>query len=286
MSQLGLHVRSADLSEWDRVLEAIRHPGQEVTIAMIGKYVALTEAYKSLNEALFHAGIHTKSKVNIRFIDSEDLEPRNVVLEKMIGQVDGILVPGGFGERGIEGKIRAIQYARERKIPFLGICLGMQLAVIEYARDVLGLETATSTEFDAKTETPIIGLITEWLTQKGEKEARSKASELGGTMRLGAQITHLEKDTLAQRIYHSDTIYERHRHRYEVNNHYLEPLEKAGLKVSGKSRDKRLVEMVEILSHPWFVACQFHPEFTSTPRDGHPLFEGFIKACLSHRDNS
>ena len=227
MSQLGLHVRSADLSEWDRVLEAIRHPGQEVTIAMIGKYVALTEAYKSLNEALFHAGIHTKSKVNIRFIDSEDLEPRNVVLEKMIGQVDGILVPGGFGERGIEGKIRAIQYARERKIPFLGICLGMQLAVIEYARDVLGLETATSTEFDAKTETPIIGLITEWLTQKGEKEARSKASELGGTMRLGAQITHLEKDTLAQRIYHSDTIYERHRHRYEVNNHYLEPLEKA-----------------------------------------------------------
>ncbi|WP_440615977.1 CTP synthase [Cysteiniphilum sp. 6C5] len=278
VSQLGLHVRSADLSEWDKVVYEINNPQKEITIAMVGKYVSLTEAYKSLNEALFHAGIHNHAKVNIKFIDSEDIEKGDV--KKVIGKVDGILVPGGFGSRGVEGKIKAVQYARENKIPFLGICLGMQVAVIEYARNVLGLKHANSTEFDPKAQDILIGLITEWQTATGDKEKRTSQSDMGGTMRLGAQLCHLQKDSLAHRVYAADSIKERHRHRYEVNNNYVGALEDAGLVISGKSQDKKLVEVVEIPTHPWFIACQFHPEFTSTPRDGHRLFEGFVKACL------
>ena len=281
VSKLGLHVKSADLSEWDQVVKAIKAPQKEVTIAMIGKYVSLTEAYKSLNEALFHAGIHHKAKVNINYIDSEGLEGKELKL--VIGKVDGILVPGGFGLRGVEGKIKAVQYARENNIPFLGICLGMQVAVIEYARNVLGLENAHSTEFNKETKDPLIGLITEWQTQSGDKEKRSQSDDLGGTMRLGAQLCHLVSDSLAAKVYGDKQIYERHRHRYEVNNNYVEALEKKGLKISGKSKDKKLVEVIEIESHPWFIACQFHPEFTSTPRDGHPLFESFVEACLAHK---
>ncbi len=278
VSQLGLHVRSADLSEWDKVVYAIKNPKHEITIAMVGKYVSLTEAYKSLNEALFHAGIHNHTKVNIKFVDSEEIEKDDV--KKIIGKVDGILVPGGFGARGVEGKIKAVQYARENNIPFLGICLGMQVAVIEYARNVLGLRGANSTEFQADAKDILIGLITEWQTEHGSKEKRSQASDLGGTMRLGAQLCHLKEGSLARKVYGSSRIKERHRHRYEVNNHYVDALEKAGLVVSGKSQDHKLVEVIEIPTHSWFIACQFHPEFTSTPRDGHPLFEGFVRACL------
>ncbi|MFZ9034841.1 MAG: CTP synthase [Francisellaceae bacterium] len=282
VSQLGLHVKSADLSQWDRVVEAIENPEYEITIAMIGKYVSLTEAYKSLNEALFHAGIHTHTKVNIRFVDSEELEDSEVNIADIIADVDGILVPGGFGHRGVEGKVKAVQYARENKIPYLGICLGMQVAVIEYARHVLGLVEANSTEFDKTTPHPLIGLITEWQAKDGEFQKRSESSDLGGTMRLGAQVCHLIEGTKAHKIYGMADISERHRHRYEVNNNYVKQLEEAGLIISGKSQDYKLVEMVEIADHPWFVACQFHPEFSSTPRDGHRLFEGFVKAALKH----
>ncbi|WP_119342784.1 CTP synthase [Facilibium subflavum] len=281
VSQLGLHVKSADLSEWDKVVYEIENPKHEVTIAMIGKYITLTEAYKSLNEALFHAGIHTHSKVNIEFVDSEEIE--NALPEEVIGKVDGILVPGGFGSRGVEGKIKAIQYARENKIPFLGICLGMQLAVVEYARHVLGLTDANSTEFSSETIHPVVGLITQWQSAEGEYQLRSDQSDLGGTMRLGAQCCHVKEDTLSRKVYGQAEVFERHRHRYEVNNNYIAQLEKAGMVISGKSQDLKLVEMVEIQSHPWFIACQFHPEFTSTPRDGHRLFEGFVQACLAYK---
>ncbi|MDF3029995.1 MAG: synthase [Moraxellaceae bacterium] len=280
IERLGLgKLPPADLADWQRVVDALMHPEKEITIAMVGKYTELIDAYKSLNEALLHAGIQNRSKVRINYIDAESIEAEGTgVLE----QVDAILVPGGFGDRGTEGKITAVKFARERKIPYLGICLGMQVAVIEYARHVAGLEGAHSTELKKEPAHPVIGLITEWRTESGELERRDENSDLGGTMRLGAQECRLEAGTKARELYGQDVIIERHRHRYEVNNNYLPQLEQAGLRVSGRSADNNLVEMIEIPDHPWFVACQFHPEFTSSPRDGHPLFSGFVKAALKH----
>jgi CTP synthase len=280
VEKLKLDAPRADLHEWDAVVEAIQQPQHTVTIAMAGKYMDLVDSYKSLNEALVHAGIQTRSRVNIRYIDSEKLETEGAAAAALQG-VDAILVPGGFGNRGIEGKIVAVQYAREHGIPYLGICLGMQVAVIEYARYKAGLRNANSTEFDRNTPHPVIALITEWQQEDGAVEARSEQSELGGTMRLGAQTCLLAQDSLVQKLYGQDRISERHRHRYEFNNNYRQQLEKAGLRISGMSHDNSLVEVVEIPEHPWFVGCQFHPEFTSTPRDGHPLFTGFIRAALS-----
>ncbi len=277
---LGLDVPAADLSEWRSVIDGLEKPDGEVCVAMVGKYMHLTEAYKSLSEALIHAGIHTRTQVNIEYIDSEEIEAEGV--ERLYG-MDAILVPGGFGERGVEGKIAAVRYARENGIPYLGICLGMQVAVIEFARNVAGLEGAQSTEFDKNSPHPVIALITEWLDADGNVEVRSEDSDLGGTMRLGGQECRLAEGSVARELYAREVIVERHRHRYEFNNTYLETLEKAGLRVSGRSTDGRLVEMVEIPDHPWFVACQFHPEFTSTPRDGHPLFTGFIRAARGHQ---
>ncbi|MEX2525378.1 MAG: CTP synthase [Gammaproteobacteria bacterium] len=273
-----LNVPPADLSEWDAVVDAMEHPSGEVRIAMVGKYIDLADSYKSLSEALLHAGVHTRTRIHISYVDSEEIETSGVtVLEGM----DAILVPGGFGSRGIEGKIRAVQYARENRIPYLGICLGMQLAVIEFARHVAGLEGANSTEFDPETKHPVIALITEWLDYyAGNLEQRDEGSELGGTMRLGGQQCHLVEGTLVRDMYGRDTIVERHRHRYEFNNGYRQELEQKGLIISGVSMDEKLVEIVELENHPWFIGCQFHPEFTSTPRDGHPLFTGFIRASL------
>ncbi len=282
VEQLRLDVPPADLSEWQAVVDGLTHTEGEVDIAMVGKYVDLTESYKSLNEALIHAGIRARRKVNIHFIDSEELESDTTLAA--LRDMDAILVPGGFGERGVEGKIAAARYARENAIPYLGICLGMQVAVIEYARHVAGLESAHSTEFVRDTPHPVIALITEWLNPDGTVEQRSENTDLGGTMRLGAQPCKLAKGTIARRVYGKDVIHERHRHRYEFNNGYRQDLEDAGLKVAGTSIDGRLVEMVEIPEHPWFVACQFHPEFTSTPRYGHPLFSGFLEAALAHRE--
>ncbi|MBI2379846.1 MAG: CTP synthase [Gammaproteobacteria bacterium] len=271
----------ADLSEWEQVLYAEANPKGEVNIAFVGKYVNLTDAYKSINEALKHAGLKNRQTINIHYIDSEDIiSEGTAVLEGK----DAILVGPGFGERGIEGKIQAAKYARENKVPYLGICLGMQVAMIEFARHVAGLEGAHSTEFDRAAAYPVVGLITEWLNQDGQVEQRDEESDLGGTMRLGAQPCHLEPGTLAHRVYGADTIIERHRHRYEVNNNLLPRIEAAGLKVSGRSYDKTLVEVIELPDHPWFLAGQFHPEFTSTPRDGHPLFSGFIGAAVDYRD--
>jgi CTP synthase len=277
---LGLDVPAADLSEWRDVMDGLEHPDGEVCIAMVGKYMHLTEAYKSLSEALVHAGIHTRTRVNIEYIDSEQIEAEGVT--KLHG-VDAILVPGGFGERGVEGKIATVRYARENGIPYLGICLGMQVAVIEYARNVAGLEGAQSTEFDLDSPHPVIALITEWLDAGGNVEVRNESSDLGGTMRLGGQECRLEEGSKARRLYGREVIVERHRHRYEFNNTYLETLVKSGLRISGRSIDGKLMEMVEIPDHPWFVACQFHPEFTSTPRDGHPLFTGFVQAAREHQ---
>ena len=280
VSKLRLDVPPADLTEWKTVVEALTHPVNEVTIAIVGKYVDHSDAYKSLNEALIHAGIRTRTKVNINYIDSEIIEDEGVGRLK---DVDAILVPGGFGERGVEGKIATVRFARENKIPYLGICLGMQAAVIEFARDVAGLEGAHSTEFLPKSPHPVIGLITEWMAESGHLETRDENSDLGGSMRLGGQQCRLQSDSLAFQLYQKDVITERHRHRYEFNNQYLEKLEKAGMRFSGKSIDGRLVEVVEILDHPWFLACQFHPEFTSTPRKGHPLFSGFVLAAYQHK---
>lgn len=277
VERFGLQCQPADLSEWDRVVDAKLHPEKEVTIAMVGKYMELLDAYKSLIEAMGHAGIQNRTKVNLRYIDSEEIE--NEGTAKLEG-VDAILVPGGFGLRGVEGKIKAVQYARENKIPYLGICLGMQVAVIEYARNVLGWSDANSTEFTQTSSHPVVGLITEWQDAAGSVEVRSDSSDLGGTMRLGAQDCQLMAGSTVRECYGKDVIVERHRHRYEVNNNLLPQLEAAGLKVSGRSADGALVEVVEAPDHPWFVACQFHPEFTSTPRDGHPLFSGFVKAAL------
>jgi CTP synthase len=280
VSKLRLDVPPADLAEWEAVVDALEHSDGEATIAIVGKYVDHSDAYKSLNEALIHAGIRTRTKVNIVYIDSETIEDEGVTRLKGI---DAILVPGGFGERGVEGKIATVKYARENKIPYLGICLGMQVAVIEFARDAAGLEGAHSTEFLPKSPHPVIGLITEWMSEDGQLEVRNAESDLGGSMRLGGQQCRLQSDSLAFQLYQKDVITERHRHRYEFNSQYLEKLEKAGMKFSGKSIDGRLVEVVEISDHPWFLACQFHPEFTSTPRKGHPLFSGFVVAAVEHK---
>ena len=284
--KLGILARAADLSVWKKLVEALQHPQHEVNIAFVGKYVDLTESYKSLIEALTHAGIHTLSKVRIHYIDSEGIEKEGT---GALGAMDAILVPGGFGRRGTEGKLMAIRHARENKIPYLGICLGMQLAVIEFARDVAGLAGAHSTEFDAQSPHPVVALITEWLDREGRIEQRDAQSDLGGTMRLGGQSCKLADDSLAREIYGAAQIVERHRHRYEVNNAYLPRLEQAGLRVSGVSAEgKALCEMIELPregenAHPWFVGCQFHPEFTSNPRQGHPLFISFVKAALAAR---
>ncbi len=275
VEKFGLEVPAADLSEWEEVVQALHEPVGEVNIGMVGKYVDLADAYISLNEALKHAGIRTRTKVNIHYFDSEQVAAEG---PGMLGGMDALLVPGGFGERGIEGKIAAAGFARKEGIPYLGICLGMQVAVIDYAREVCGLEGAHSTEFDPDSPHPVIALITEWLDREGTREQRSAGSDMGGTMRLGAQKSRIQPDTLAQRIYGGESIFERHRHRYEFNNNYREALADKGLVFSGVSVDD-LVEIVELPDHPWFLGCQFHPEFTSTPRDGHPLFTGFINAA-------
>ncbi len=278
--QLRLDLPPADLSEWQAIVDAKRNPSGEVDIAMVGKYVDLRDSYISLSEALLHGGIHTQTRVNIHYIEAQDILDNGT---ECLRAMDGIVVPGGFGDRGIEGKIRAVQFAREHGIPYLGICLGLQVAVIEAARNLAGLEGAKSTEFDKSTPHPVVGLITEWQTAAGDVEQRDEQSELGGTMRLGAQKILLAEGSLAARTYGSEAIQERHRHRYEVNNNYRDELEEAGLRFSGLSVDD-LVEMVEIPGHPWFLASQFHPEFTSNPRDGHPLFKGFISAARRHHE--
>ncbi len=270
----------ADLSVWEKLIYALEHPSGTVDIALVGKYVDLTESYKSLSEALIHAGIHTGSKVKVHYIDSESIEKNGTDALK---NMNAILVPGGFGKRGVEGKIKAIQLARENNIPYLGICLGMQLAVIEYARNVCGLAGANSTEFDPDTPHPVIALITEWQGRDGKVAHRTEKSDLGGTMRLGAQAAQLEPGSMAHKIYGSDTINERHRHRYEVNNQYIGRLKDKGLRISGLTKAEQLCEMVELPSHPWFIGCQFHPEFTSTPRGSHPLFKSFVEAALKHQ---
>jgi CTP synthase len=278
--QLGLDLPPADLSEWEAIVEAKQNPTAEVDIAMVGKYMDLKDSYISLVEALLHGGIHTRTRVNIHFVESTDLEEQGL---DRLRDMDGIVVPGGFGDRGIEGKIETVRLARENGIPYLGICLGMQVAVIEAARNMAGLEGAMSTEFDKDTPHPVVALITEWQDEKGEVEQRDEESDLGGTMRLGAQQVTLVDGTLAAKMYGTTTIEERHRHRYEVNNNYRARLEEAGMRFSGLSVDN-LVEMVEIPDHPWFLASQFHPEFTSNPRDGHPLFKGFISAVRKYRE--
>lgn len=266
----------ADLVEWEQVLYQESNPTGEITIGMVGKYVELPDAYKSVNEALGHAGLKNRVTVNIKYIDSQDVESKGVAV---LAGLDGILVPGGFGERGVEGKILAAKYAREQKVPYLGICLGMQVALIEYARNVAGLSGAHSTEFNKATPYPVVGLITEWRDADGSVEVRTDKSDLGGTMRLGSQNCNLIDNTKARDIYGKSVIQERHRHRYEVNNNLRPQLEEAGLVISGLSADNQLVEMIEIPDHPWFVAGQFHPEFNSTPRDGHPLFQSFVAAA-------
>ena len=276
---LALNVPEADLSMWQGLLDAITHPEHEVRIAMVGKYVDLTESYKSLTEALSHAGIHTRSKVSVTYIDSEDIESQG---PDSLAEFDAILVPGGFGKRGTEGKIAAIRYAREHQVPYLGICLGMQLAVVEFARDVAGLGGANSTEFDPAAPHPVVALITEWKDREGKVEVRSTSSDLGGTMRKGSQRCPVKPNSLAHRIY-GDEVNERHRHRYEVNNVYVPRLEEAGLVISARTPTENLPEIMELPDHPWFMGVQFHPEFTSTPRDGHPLFIGFIRAALAHQ---
>ncbi|MEW5768965.1 MAG: CTP synthase [Pseudomonadota bacterium] len=280
--KLGLLAKAADLSVWKNLVDALEHPQHTVDIAFVGKYVDLTESYKSLTEALTHAGIHTRSKVKIHYVDSEALERDGC---DGLARMDAILVPGGFGKRGTEGKISAIRYAREHKLPYLGICLGMQLAVVEYARDVAGMAGAHSTEFERETPYPVIGLITEWADRSGRLEKRDEKSDLGGTMRLGGQVCQLKEGSLARQVYGSAEITERHRHRYEVNNTLLRDLEAKGLVVSGRAPVTDLCEMVELPRevHPWFVGCQFHPEFTSNPRDGHPLFKAFVEAALAQR---
>jgi CTP synthase len=301
--QFKLDLPPADLTQWQRVVDRIRHPEKAVTIGMVGKYTELTESYKSLNEALTHAGIQTDSRVKIRYLDAEKLERGDL---RALGEIDAILVPGGFGNRGVEGKIIAARYARENKIPYLGICLGMQVAVIEHARHVAGIESANSSEFDLSTPEPVIALITEWQNQDGETVIRSADSDLGGTMRLGGQTCVMQPGSLSARVYGADEIVERHRHRFEFNDNYTNRLTEAGLVVSARSSEPHgglagstttasgndtsydaegLVEMIELPDHPWFIGCQFHPEYTSNPRDGHPLFTGFITAALEFQSN-
>lgn len=270
-----------DLKEWEWVADAHKHPKQKVTVAMVGKYLHLTDSYKSLNEALIHAGIHLATQVQIRYVDPEELEnnSQNVDLQG----VDAILVPGGFGLRGIEGKIKAVQYAREQHIPYFGICLGLQIAVIEFARHCVGLTHANSSEFDPETPYPVVALVSEWQQQTGEVVRRDEYSDKGGTMRLGGQSCNLTADSLIAHLYEQTTITERHRHRYEVNERFAAQLEAAGLKIAARSQQDQLIEVVELPNHPWFLGCQFHPEFTSTPRSGHPLFKGFINAALKYQ---
>lgn len=281
LERFGIEAPEADLSDWDKVVERLLNAEGKVTVAIVGKYVELPDAYKSINEALLHAGITHKTKVEIDYVDAEALETDDSLMQQL-QQADAILVPGGFGERGKQGKMRAITYARENNVPFLGICLGMQLAVIEFATNKLGLR-ADSTEFDRQAPEPIIGLITEWLDEKGELQVRSDDSDLGGTMRLGSQKAELVEGSKLHQIYGSKIINERHRHRYEMNNRYIEPLEAAGMSISGYSAKQHLVESVEIADHPWFIGVQFHPEFTSSPRTGHPLFASFIEAAIKNQ---
>ena len=280
IEKLRLPEKLFNLDEWKYVVERHKHPKHVVTVAMVGKYIEYADSYKSLNEALIHAGIHTDARVNVIYIDSESLEKNGCDALKGI---DAILVPGGFGSRGIEGKILAAQYAREHGIPYLGICLGMQIAVIEFARHKANMAAANSTEFNAQTPFPVVALVSEWQTHTGEREVRSHKSDLGGTMRLGGQACQLTKGSLAAKTYGATEIIERHRHRYEVNGALISKLKDKGLILSGMSIDGKLVEMIELNDHPWFVGCQFHPEFTSNPRDGHPLFISFIKAALKHK---
>jgi CTP synthase len=281
VEKFGLKVSDANLNEWDRVLYGMEHPLAQVTIAMVGKYVGLTESYKSLSEAFTHGGLRTRTRVNLAYVDSERIEREGTAcLEGM----DAILVPGGFGGRGIQGKIETVRFAREHAIPYLGICLGMQIAVIEFARNKAGLHGAHSTEFNPKTPHPVLALVTEWTTAEGALERRDVSSDLGGTMRLGGQPCRLLPGSQVRSIYGKEVIVERHRHRYEFNNRYADLLEEAGLSITGRSIDGHLVEIVEIPQHPWFIGCQFHPEFTSTPRNGHPLFESYIHAALAHQE--
>ena len=277
--KLNLNIPAADLSGWESLIYKLEHPQREVSIALVGKYVDLTESYKSLTEALIHAGIHTGARVKVHYIDSESIEINGA---GALANMNAILVPGGFGKRGVDGKIRAIRYAREHQVPYLGICLGMQLAVIECARNMAGLMGAHSTEFDPETPHPVIALITEWQDRDGRIETRTEKSDLGGTMRLGAQECVLEEGSVVRRVYGAARISERHRHRYEVNNHYLPRIREAGLRISALSAKDDLCEMIELPGHPWFVACQFHPEFTSTPRDGHPLFKAYVQAAINN----
>jgi len=280
VEKLRLEAKPADLSEWERVIKSEIHPEYEVEVAIVGKY-KFADAYKSIFEALKHAGIQNHAKVNVNFLDAENLDSDNSLA--LLKAADAILVPGGFGERGVEGKIRAIQYAREHNIPFLGICLGMQLAIIDMARHVANITDAHSSEFDKYTRHPVIGLVNEWRDPDGTLQMRTETGDLGGTMRLGAQPCVLTQDSLAWKLYNKAVIRERHRHRYEVNNFYVPQLEAAGVKISGRSQEGNLVEMIELPNHPWFIGCQFHPEFSSTPRDGHPLFTGFIRAAIDHK---
>ncbi len=280
VDRFGLKVPEADLSDWEQVLYQQANTVGEVTIGMVGKYVELHDAYKSVNEALKHGGLKNRLTVNIRYIDSEDVEVRG---NDIFQGLDAILVPGGFGKRGIEGKIMAARYAREHKIPYLGICLGMQVALIEFARDVVNMKDANSTEFNPQTPYPVVALITEWIDESGKVEKRTDKSDLGGTMRLGGQLCHLQKGSLVRELYGSDDIVERHRHRYEVNNNLIGKIKEKGLKIAGLSTDNKLVEIIELPDHPWFIGVQFHPEFTSNPRKGHPLFSGFIKAASEYQ---
>lgn len=282
VEKFDLTCHAANLSEWDAVVDAKLNPEREITIAMVGKYMELLDAYKSLIEAISHAGIKHNAKINTIYIDAEDIERKGT---DVLANIDAILVPGGFGNRGVEGKIKTVQYARENKIPYLGICLGMQVAVIEFARNVLGWQNAHSTEFMPDTDHPVVGLITEWQDSSGKKEVRNEDENIGGTMRLGGQECTLEAGSKVAEAYGSERIIERHRHRYEVNDNLVPDLEKAGLRITGRSVDGELVEVVEVSDHPWFVACQFHPEFTSTPRDGHGLFYDFIEAAFEHQNS-
>jgi CTP synthase len=279
LTKLQLEAPAANLTEWDDLIYKAENPSGDVNIALVGKYVDLTESYKSLSEALIHAGIHCDAKINITYLDSEEIEERGV---EVLRDMNAILVPGGFGTRGVEGKIQAIRYARENGVPYLGICLGMQLAVIEFARHVMGWKDAHSTEFNSDTNYPVVALITEWMTSKGEIEKRDVDSDLGGTMRLGEQKAILKSGSKVEKIYGTSAVGERHRHRYEVNGRLLDQIQSHGLVVSATSENEGLCEVVELETHPWFVGCQFHPEFTSTPRKGHPLFNGFVAAALKN----
>ncbi len=283
LNKLGISAQPAQLEDWAEVVAKQQAPNQRVNVLMVGKYVELADAYKSINEALSHAGVHTLTQVDIQYVESEQIEAKGT---KVLEGADAILIPGGFGERGVEGKVMAAQYARENKVPYLGICLGMQTALIEFARNKANLEGANSTEFEPNSKHPVVALITEWMDKSGNKESRSEDTDLGGTMRLGAHVCHLVEGTKARSVYASDQVKERHRHRYEVNQNYVQTLVEHGLVISGTSVDKKLVEIIELADHPWFIGCQFHPEFTSKPRTGHPLFVSFVKAASAYRQTT